>query len=484
MNNKNDLDILSEQDKQVSEGITEENFRKRRSKRAHFPIFYTVYFSVIAIFIIALAFGLRFINNILYEYESTQPKYKAEEVFNEYFKAPDLTELIEMSKTSYAVFESKEEVLAFIGEQFTGEQITFAETVSTVESTHAYNVYSKGVRFATFYLCVGDEKTEHGFSYYKLSDVKLAFAMPDNSYDLLIPEGNTLYANGIEVGESYIAGDAVITDAYKLSGGAAGGKYIPYSVSGFLSTPSFTVKNSAGEETGLTYDENSGVYSIPSSSVTIRIPQGYTAYIENAEVGEQYKKEGSESSSAYNAFLYEGVNGINYADYTVSGFFSLPNVTVKNGDGTECIVRFDEETMCFEALPVYNSTLKAEHEARLIEAFEKYTLYLQNLKYSKSDIRKYFDTSSTTWKNLSSINTGWQFEATSYTFTEESASEFIVYSDECFSCRVQLTYIGRRGSQQKTEVIDMTVFLRKSGSDFLIYNMTATEAVTGVGQPS
>ena len=51
MNNKNDLDILSEQDKQVSEGITEENFRKRRSKRAHFPIFYTVYFSVIAIFI-------------------------------------------------------------------------------------------------------------------------------------------------------------------------------------------------------------------------------------------------------------------------------------------------------------------------------------------------------------------------------------------------------------------------------------------------
>ena len=47
-------------------------------KRRRLSVFYTVYFSMIALFVIALIIGSFILHDVLAEYESVQPEYTAE----------------------------------------------------------------------------------------------------------------------------------------------------------------------------------------------------------------------------------------------------------------------------------------------------------------------------------------------------------------------------------------------------------------------
>ena len=96
-------------------------------------------------------------------------------------------------------------------------------------------------------------------------------------------------------------------------------------------------------------------------------------------------------------------------------------------------------------------------------------------------MRAYFDTASEAWKGYNSINPNWNFEALTYTFEDESVDEFISYDADHFSCRVRLHYIGRRKSATYQETTDKIVFFRRSGDKFLIYNVSNTEALSGLG---
>ena len=109
-------------------------------------------------------------------------------------------------------------------------------------------------------------------------------------------------------------------------------------------------------------------------------------------------------------------------------------------------------------------------------------LYLQHVEGTKTEIGSYFDRQSDAWKGISSINPSWQFEATSYTFEDVCADEFIEYDEGHFSCRVRLTYIGRRGSAVYTETLDKTVFYRYTDGRYLIYDMANTDSFDGIGK--
>lgn len=481
MNNRNDIEI--KEPAQQNEAATDIAIRRSRKARRGFPVFYTVYFTLVALFLIAAAFGLKFLHGILAEYESVQPKYTAEEIFNEHFATPDINNLIELSGAEYTTFEDEAAVIKYLGEQLEGKSITYSESsVKGEGGERNYNVFCDGTRFSVFTVKESGETSEHGFEKYTLGSIRLTFSLPGNSYDFLIPEGYGLYANGVAVGEKYIAGEGIVTDAYKLTEGKAGVKYTPYTVSGFLSSPKFEVKDAEGNLAELTYDEERKLSTVGAGTVTIMLPEGYTAYIGESAVTEQYKVADFSEASVFNAFLREGVSGINYVKYTVNGFLDTPTVTAKNAQGVECKVVYDEGSSTFEVLPAYSEALRGEHEAWILGAFETTVLYLQNVKGSKADMRAFFDTTSEAWKGYNSINPNWNFEALSYTFEDESVTEFISYDEDHFSCHVKLHYIGRRGSRGLyEETTDKIVFFRRSGDKFLIYNVSNTEAVSGLG---
>lgn len=457
-------------------------YRRVRSGKRSFSLFYTIYFSFVGLFIIAAGFGLYFLSGILGEYEDVQPKYKAEEVFAEHFATPDIAGLIEISGAQYATFEPHDQVVAYLCGQLEGKSITYAESSVKEESdVRTYNVFCDVVRFGTFTIREGEGRTEHGFPVWEMSEIKLTVSLPGNSYDFLIPEGYVLSANGTAVPDRYIAGEGIVTDAYKLTDGKSGVKYVPYTVSGFLSAPTFTVKDAEGKDATLTYDEQSSVYSVGAGALTVLLPEGYTAYIGDVAIGEQYKDADYSEASAFNGFLAEGVAGINYVKYVVGGFIDIPTVTAKDASGVECKVIYDEQNATFEVLPVYSDALRAEHEEWILKGFETITLYLQNVEGKKSDMRAYFDTASEAWKGYNSINPNWNWEAKSYTFENKSVDEFISYDADHFSCHVKLHYIGRRGSQTYEETTDKIVFFRRSGDKFLIYNISNADAVAGLG---
>lgn len=482
MNNRQDTE-LKERGRQSAESSPDISIRRARGTKHGFPVFYTIYFTFIALFVIAVGFGLYYLRGILCEYEDVQPKYAADAIYNEHFATPSITHLMEISGAEYTTFESEDAVVKYLDEQLEGKEITYAESsVKGEGNVRSYNVFCDGTRFGVFTLKESGTTTEHGFATWELDEVRLTFSLPGNSYDFLIPEGYTLYANGVVVGEKYIAGEGIVTDAYKLTEGKAGVKYTPYTVSGFLSAPTFEVKDAQGNVAELTHDEEKNLSTVGAGTVTVMLPEGYTAYIGDSAIGEQYKVADFNEPSVFNAFLYEGVAGINYVKYTVNGFLDTPTLTAKNAQGVECKVVYDEEGSTFEVLPVYSDALRAEHEAWILGAFETTVLYLQNVKGSKADMRAFFDTKSEAWKGYNSINPNWNFEALSYTFEDESVTEFISYDADHFSCHVKLHYIGRRGSRGLyEETTDKIVFFRRSGDKFLIYNVSNTEAITGLG---
>ena len=467
------------------QGVTPVTFRQRQQKKRGVPVFYIAYTAFVVLFIIAAGIGLVFLNSMLAEYESVQPKYKAEEIFEEYFAEPDIAELIGMSSTKYAAFESQDKIIEYLAAQIKDKEITYSESSVKDESgNRAYNVLCGDARFAIFSIGETDEVSEHGFTKFGLKDIKLTFSLPENSYSFLIPEGYTLLANGVEVGEKYIAAELVPSAAYTLTEGRLGIRYVPYTVDGFLSAPTFEVKDRNGETCEYAYDEQSSVFKVEAHSAVIKVPEGYTPYLGETAVGTDFLVADSVEASVFNAFIGEGVPALNYVTYKVEGFLDAPSdVVVRDKNGADCRVSFTEGGFEFESMPSYDKQLEAENATWIRDAFRTLTRYIQYIPgTSKADVRVYFDTTSETWKSYNSIPTSFNYEATSHTFEDESVTDFVVYDEDHFSCHVKLHYIGRRGSTGTyEETTDQIVFFKKVNGKYLIYNMSKTEALSGLG---
>ena len=69
-------------------------------QRKHFPIFYTIYFLCIALFLLGLYTALGIVREHLADFESAQPQYEAERVFDAYYASGDYTALLAQGRPS------------------------------------------------------------------------------------------------------------------------------------------------------------------------------------------------------------------------------------------------------------------------------------------------------------------------------------------------------------------------------------------------
>ena len=461
-----------------------DNFRKSRSKRKKPSVFYVIYFALIGLFLISLTVGLIVEHSALGAYEDSQPKYKAEEVFNHYFSNVNESTFVSLVSDEDAIFEKKEDIAAFIYEKVKDGEFSYSQTVSTENGVYVYNVYSSDARFATFSLAPSVESGDFGFPIYELRDIRLTFIMPSNSYRILVPEGYFLAANSVAVPDRFKEDTKVPTQAYTLTGGTNGVLYNAYTVTGFLSTPEFSVTDAAGVSVKLDYDSENEYYFVPTKKLNVRALTTQTVYVGSYAVGEGFIV-GERVPSAYNAFLCEGAEALEYVSYCIEGFTNAPIVRVKAEDGSVSTLRYIEDEDTYESYPSYSKTLKAENSEWILNVFYKYVLYLQNIEgTAKSDIKPYFDTSSAIWKHINSIDPGWQYEASSYEFTNDTADNFTKTGEDSFFCRVKLTYNGTRKNQSYTENIDVIVFFKRSSDKYLIYDIVNVGAIEGVGAPS
>lgn len=244
----------------------------------------------------------------------------------------------------------------------------------------------------------------------------------------------------VQFGESAVAGFSIKTGAKKTKNGFD--VYEPYQ---------FTLRIA------------------PEKSVRVTAPSNYTVYINGKKVEPQYIIE-SDIQTESCKHMPEGVSGITYCTYQVDDLYFDPAVKVLNPEGKESALSYNEEKKTYTADIVYSDSLKEQYEETVLTAMKKYAAYMSNDERF-SNIKAYFDPASTLYDNIRTSETYFVIDHSGYHFIDVSASEFYAYDENTFSCRVSFTQVlTKKGKPDYKDSIDKTIYLRKVGDKFLIYD--------------
>lgn len=249
--------------------------------------FAKIYIAVLAVFVVLLIAAIFVLNALLRDFESKQPKYAAQSVFEKYFSSAD--ELLAVLDNKQSDFESREVIRDHIAEILDGD-VTYTEVPNGVGSERKYAVKSDGKREFTFTLDKDDSKKSFfGFSGYALSGVQIERG--DHSVVAEVPEGYSLYINGVKAGDEYITEREKKLDVFEyLPDDVAAPTENVYTVTGLYAEAQVSADDGSNEAT-VTFDEERNVYKVSLmydeslrqqySDYVIEAAEAYAAYMQN-----------------------------------------------------------------------------------------------------------------------------------------------------------------------------------------------------------
>lgn len=349
-------------------------------------VFWKIYRIVLIVFALLLVIGVVFVSRWLRQYESAQPKYAAEAVYDKYFKNFNPDTYVDVCNSS-SVFEEKEDLVKYLTDVTSGQEIQYMKVSSSDKNTIKYIVKAGDTKFASFALTVDDE---------------------------------------------------------------ADGKFTQYKAGNFE------------------------LFTSSKTRVTVEAPEKYKVFLNGKEVSDEYIKEKDIKGESCD-HMPEGVRGIYYNKYVISGLLAPPEITAKSPDGKSADVK--DENGTYRVATVNDEELQREYKDWILEACKKYAVYMQ---YDSTvavmgfgQIKGYFDPNSELYEDIRTVENMFVIEYSSYDFDNEKTSEFIKYDDNTFSCRVSFTHIlHRNGAEDYKDYLDLTLYLRNVDGKFLIYDMS------------
>lgn len=313
-----------------------------QTTKKRFPLFYTIYFSVIALVIIAVAITAGLLAKLLKEYEDAQPKYVAESIYERYFaNGIDYGSLLDIAGYELSEFETKDTLVKYLGEQNKGELSYYSVTSGVDASVCKYIVKMGDVKICTFTL-ESEPSEDSRFDHYALADLELYYN-PVECVSVTVPSNAQLYLNGTAVDDKYITESDIKTDSCDyMPNGVNGITLKRYEVTGLFYQPSLEVKTPTGVDCAVT-DDGEGVYTaaIPYDAEleaewrekVIEIVKAYAVYMQ----GDSYF--GSISGYfEYGTELYEMIR-------TVENMFVVSHYSWSfEGESAAEFYRYDENT--------------------------------------------------------------------------------------------------------------------------------------------
>lgn len=208
----------------------------------------------------------------------------------------------------------------------------------------------------------------------------------------------------------------------------------------------------------------------------IRLRQGHTALVNGEAFGEEHTiiKETSKAGD----YLPVYVSAPAYITLEVSDLLTQPEVTILDASGNQVAVSYDGESRTFteaEQAP----ELPQELEEMALNAVKTYASYMSTKTGYTTELAKYFDRDSEIYGALIKTERNWTQEGSSFNFTDESVTDYQVYSDEIFSVRVNVTLnITRKedGSVKETPIRQTLFFSKNSSGKWSCFQMTAVDA--------
>ena len=97
------------------------------------PLFYKIYFSVIAVFLVLLIIGLFVLNSVLKVYEAAQPKAIMDEIVTEYLQKGNFYGAITEYNIPISPYESKKDMDVAFDEIIGDKKLTVASSGKKLE---------------------------------------------------------------------------------------------------------------------------------------------------------------------------------------------------------------------------------------------------------------------------------------------------------------------------------------------------------------
>lgn len=351
------------------------NVKQKKNKKIN--VCTIVFYSIYALFVIAIIVGIFVVMNILKgsldEYERSLEKYEAEDVFNELFVPCDFERMYDMQSIELSEFETKEDFVKYMKSCTDGKEIVYTSLSAGTSGNKKYSVKADDVKFAEFTLKKTDNPATPEDTW--ALDTVTTFYTKDQSVGIEIYKTSTLYLNGKPVQDSYITKDDITTESCEhLPEGVTGILNREYYIDGLLLAPTLKTVDRHGNESTLVYDEEKEIF-IEQMAYDV-LTEDITKLATNA--AQTYSKYMTLDATIYNLDDYLDRNSKLFQNIaSTENKWYTPHVgyEFKDNEVKEYYV-FDENTFSvrFTSSHIVYRTYNEPHEFKL-----DFTLYFKNV---------------------------------------------------------------------------------------------------------
>lgn len=360
---------------------------RRRVPKNSFRKFWIVWGVIFLVLAIAAMIGMAVLNRVLTEYESIQPGYEAEKIFNEYFNPIDQDRLWQYVDYSTGDFETGKQARAYFSELLgsNGSETGYHEVISEDSTLHKYAV--KVGDYTLGYFTVGKDESrttdKYNYEYPKLDDIVIEIK-PVYGVSVYAPEKSVVTVNGIEIGSDFAMGETVVMDdaGYFPSDAPAYRNMINYSITGLYQRPVVEVKAYEAVKYELIYDEASEKFTTVLGNpqhVEVKYPLSYD-------------KEKS-SYSAADSYLKTLVTAYNEA-------YEIADAAQQQAIYDKAFNEYMDKLLLAEAA---EKTVLADAEAARVVSEEIKGMYEERVKYLSENLNKFFYVKTTTDSKLTAL---------------------------------------------------------------------------------
>ena len=207
-----------------------------------------------------------------------------------------------------------------------------------------------------------------------------------------------------------------------------------------------------------------------SQSVTVQKSGDITVYVNGVALTDDHVIQiGTTLAEAY---LPAGTHGPRIYTLYLEGLMVEPEVTAADPQGNPLDVVYDEAQDMY-IIRTEENTISDELYERVLNTAKTYSLRMIE-KASTQDLGKYFDTKSSSYKTIVSIDP-WMQEwfFSSYEWGDEMITGYYRHSDSLFSVHVDLSmFVTRTDDTVKEYKVDHSFFFELQGKTWKCINMT------------
>lgn len=202
-------------------------------------------------------------------------------------------------------------------------------------------------------------------------------------------------------------------------------------------------------------------------SITCAIPSSYTLFANGTRITPD--KITGQEEHPWNNHLPEGKDGISLNIYHLSEFFLEPDLSCQNEKGENVTLVKNEKEDRWEAVPSYEE-VDESLKTRLIEGMKEYAKYNQK-DVSLSALSPYFDPNGPFYEEITKNPYMKVWEHDNSQFKNEVIEKFYFFDQNTLCCHISFDQVlKKKGREDYIDSLDMTVFARKEGGTWLIYD--------------